>query len=188
MNRTLKTRILARTAALTAVLLLAIFTVPMSASANDNNQYIRNAVVSAAQSYLGTPYLLEYGWTCGYDTIDCECLNRHAIWDGTKQATGNGLQLHYTLWGQIQGEQTGVEPYGYWNSAYLEKGDLVFWDIDGNNQWGNDLDHTGVYVGNGLTINAAYGDEVRYDYVYGRYDYNNVPYFVDVLDANYYYG
>ena len=167
---------------------LAAFVTPATASANANNRYIRDAVVAAAKSYLGTPYRLQYGWTCGYAVMDCECLNRHAIWDGTYRAKGRGLQLHYTLWGQIEGEYTGVTPYGYWDSAYLERGDLVFWDINGNGQWGNDLDHTGVYVGNGLVIDAAWGDQVRYDYVYGTYDHNNVPHFVDVIDAHYWNG
>jgi len=179
---------MAKVAVMAVALISALLVAPSSASANENNQYIRNAIVSAAKSYLGTPYQLQYGWTCGYNVMDCECLNRHAIWDGTANATGRGLQLHYTLWGQIEGEYTGKKPYGYWDSAYLERGDLVFWDIQGNGQWGNDLDHTGVYVGNGLTINAAYGDQVRYDYVYGTYDYNNVPYFVDVIDRHYWYG
>jgi cell wall-associated NlpC family hydrolase len=174
-------------AVLVTVALSAVIS-PYQASANGNNQYIRDAVVRSAKSYLGTPYLLQYGWTCGYDVMDCECLNRHAIWDGTAKTKGKGLQLYYTLWGQIEGYYTGVKPYGYWDSRYLERGDLVFWDIDGNNQWGNDLDHTGVYVGNGLTVNAAWDDQVRYDYVYGTYDHHNVPYFVDVIDAHYLYG
>ncbi|MFH8259177.1 NlpC/P60 family protein [Streptomyces roseolus] len=40
-------------------------------------------------------------------------------------------------------------------------GDLVFWDTDPNDgiRYGGDLDHTGVYIGNGQAIdaNASYG-------------------------------
>lgn len=146
---------------------------------------IRREVVRAAKSYLGRPYDLAYGWECRFDRMDCECLNRHAIWDGTEAATGSGLQLYFTLWGQIEGYYTGVEPYTYWDPRYLQRGDLVFWDTGGNGQWGNDLDHTGVYVGNGQVVNAAYGDRVRVDPVYGVYDHSNQPLFVDVLDAHY---
>ncbi|MGN9891938.1 hypothetical protein [Micromonospora sp. L31] len=36
---------------------------------------VRASVVNAAKAYLGTPYRLAYGWTCGRAAVDCECLN-----------------------------------------------------------------------------------------------------------------
>ncbi|MFE9045910.1 NlpC/P60 family protein [Streptomyces sp. NPDC007818] len=137
---------------------------------------VRQAVVNAAKAYLGTPYKLEYGWTCGTARVDCECLNRHAIWDGTKAATGRGLQLDYWLQGQIKGRRT-TNP---------RPGDLIFWDTDPNDgiRYGGDLDHTGVYIGNGQAIdaNASYG-RVKYDAVtLGGTERD--PIYVDVLTPN----
>ncbi len=134
----------------------------------------RQAVVDAAGYYLGTPYLLEFGWTCSYDAMDCECLNRHAIWDGTYSATGSGLQLWYTLRGQIDEG---------WVTDTPRPGDLIFWDLDKSDgdYGGGDYDHTGVYIGGNTVIEAnAYWGEVEYNSVSlsgTSYDY----FFVDVL-------
>ncbi|MFB6550775.1 MULTISPECIES: C40 family peptidase [unclassified Streptomyces] len=138
---------------------------------------VRQAVVNAAKAYLGTPYKLAYGWTCGTARVDCECLNRHAIWDGTKKATGRGLQLNYWLQGQInQGRRT----------SNPRPGDLIFWDTDPHDgiRYGGDLDHTGVYIGNGQAIDAnAYYGRVKYDTVtLGGTERD--PIYVDVLTPN----
>ena len=138
---------------------------------------VRASVVNAAEAYLGTPYKLAYGWTCGTARVDCECLNRHAVWDGTKAATGRGLQLNYWLQGQInQGRRTNNP----------RPGDLIFWDTDPHDgiRYGGDLDHTGVYVGNNRAIDAnAYYGYVKYDTVtLGGTEPD--PIFVDVLTPN----
>ncbi|MGK5737476.1 C40 family peptidase [Micromonospora sp. URMC 103] len=138
---------------------------------------VRAQVVSAAKAYLGTPYRLAYGWTCGTAAVDCECLNRHAIWDGTYAATGRGLQLNYWLQGQInQGRRTTTP----------RPGDLIFWDTDPNDgiRYGGDLDHTGVYIGNNQVIDAnAYYGYVKYDSItLGGTEPD--PIFVDVLTPN----
>ncbi|MFC9269117.1 C40 family peptidase [Streptomyces zhihengii] len=138
---------------------------------------VRQAVVNAAKAYLGTPYKLEYGWTCGTARVDCECLNRHAIWDGTKAATGRGLQLNYWLQGQINQGRRTTSP---------RPGDLIFWDTDPNDgiRYGGDLDHTGIYIGNGQAIDAnAYYGRVKYDTVIlGGTERD--PIYVDVLTPN----
>ncbi|WP_432128000.1 hypothetical protein [Streptomyces sp. bgisy082] len=56
---------------------------------------------------------------------------------------------------------------------------LVFWDTDPNDgiRYGGDLDHTGVYIGNGQAIdtNASYG-RVKYDTVaFGGNEREQVP-------------
>lgn len=138
---------------------------------------IRQAVVSAARSYLGRPYQLVYGWTCSPKAMDCECFNRHAIWDGTYRATGTGLQLWDTLQGQINAGHQVTNP---------QPGDLVFWDTAPNdgNLYGGNGDHTGIYIGNNTVIDAnAYYGYVKYDTVTlnGAYP----PHiFIDVLSAN----
>lgn len=137
----------------------------------------RQAVVNAAKAYLNVPYQLRYGWRCDTYEVDCECLNRHAIWDGTYNATGYGLQLNYWLQGQInQGRRT----------SNPRPGDLIFWDTDPNDgvPYGGDLDHTGVYAGDGWAIDAnAYYGYVKWDTttLNGTQPY---PIFVDVLTPN----
>lgn len=139
--------------------------------------YTRQAVVDAAKAYLNTPYQLRYGWRCDTYEVDCECLNRHAIWDGTYNATGYGLQLNYWLQGQIdQG----------WRTYNPQPGDLVFWDTDPNDgiPYGGDLDHTGVYVGDGWAIDAnAYYGYVKWDTT-TLGGTQNYPMYIDVLTPN----
>ncbi|WP_203671939.1 C40 family peptidase [Catellatospora methionotrophica] len=135
---------------------------------------VRAAVVDAAEAYLGTPYKLAYGWTCGTQAVDCECLNRHAIWDGTERATGRGLQLNYWLQGQINQGRRVTNP---------RPGDLVFWDTDPDDgiRYGGDLDHTGVYIGNNRVVdaNAYYGYVKRDSVTLGGTEPD--PLFIDVL-------
>jgi cell wall-associated NlpC family hydrolase len=138
---------------------------------------VRNAVVRAAKNRLGRPYRLEYGWTCRETAMDCECFNRNAVWHGTKNATGRGLQLNYWLQGQIdQGRRT----------SNPRPGDLVFWDTNKNDgiRYGGDLDHTGIYIGNNRVINAsAYYGEVVYQSVTLGGTHRD-PLFVNVLGPN----
>lgn len=138
---------------------------------------VRGAVVQAAKNRLGRPYRLEYGWTCRERAMDCECFNRNAIWHGTKNATGRGLQLNYWLQGQINQGRKVASP---------RRGDLVFWDTNKNDgiRYGGDLDHTGIYVGNGRVINAsAYYGEVVYQSVTLGGTHRD-PLFVNVLGPN----
>ncbi|MEH1099563.1 C40 family peptidase [Micromonospora sp. CPCC 205561] len=168
----MKRQVGAMAATVVTVLGLGLTTTPAHGASG-----VRAAVVDAAKAYLGTPYRLAYGWTCGVQAVDCECLNRHAIWDGTKAATGRGLQLNYWLQGQInQGRRVSTP----------RPGDLVFWDTDPHDgiRYGGDLDHTGVYIGNNRVIDAnAYYGYVRNDSVtLGGTEPD--PLFVDVLTPN----
>ncbi|MGW8986328.1 NlpC/P60 family protein [Streptomyces parvus] len=138
---------------------------------------VRSAVVRAAKNRLGVPYKLEYGWTCRETVMDCECFNRNAIWHGTKNATGRGLQLNYWLQGQINQGRKVATP---------RPGDLVFWDTNKRDgiRYGGDLDHTGIYIGNGKAINANayYGKVVTQSVTLGGTQRD--PLFVDVLGPN----
>jgi len=138
---------------------------------------VRSAVVRAAKNRLGVPYKLEYGWTCRETVMDCECFNRNAIWHGTKNATGRGLQLNYWLQGQInQGRKVSTP----------RPGDLVFWDTNTRDgiRYGGDLDHTGIYIGDGKVINANayFGKVVTQSVTLGGTQRD--PLFVDVLSPN----
>ncbi|TYR65356.1 C40 family peptidase [Streptomyces parvus] len=138
---------------------------------------VRSAVVRAAKNRLGVPYKLEYGWTCRESVMDCECFNRNAIWHGTKNATGRGLQLNYWLQGQINQGRKVANP---------RPGDLVFWDTNKRDgiRYGGDLDHTGIYIGDGKVINAnAYYDRVVTQSVTLGGTQRD-PLFVDVLSRN----
>lgn len=180
-DRTVPTKLVA----LLAATLLALGLVAASAGRADASAATRNAVVNFAYRHLGTDYELGFGAaSCptvyqrpGARPIDCECLNRLAIYGGTENATGRGLQLTYTLWGQIDQGRIVSNP---------RRGDLVFFDLNGDGRYGGDYDHTGLYVGGGRFVNAnpvygtveqsvaAYNDDVGY----GR------PLYVDVLTPN----
>ncbi|GAA4663174.1 hypothetical protein GCM10023347_13610 [Streptomyces chumphonensis] len=138
---------------------------------------VRRAVVRAAKNRLGRPYRLEYGWTCRESAMDCECFNRNAIWHGTLNATGRGLQLNYWLQGQIDQGRVVSNP---------RPGDLVFWDTDKRDgiRYGGDLDHTGIYIGDGKVINANayYGKVVTQSVTLGGTQRD--PLFVNVLGPN----
>ncbi|MEW2445791.1 C40 family peptidase [Micromonospora marina] len=138
---------------------------------------VRDAVVAAAKNRLGRPYKLEYGWTCRENAMDCECFNRNAIWHGTLNATGRGLQLNYWLQGQINQGRRVTNP---------RPGDLVFWDTDKRDgiRYGGDLDHTGIYIGNNKVINANayYGRVVTQSVTLGGTQRD--PLFIDVLTPN----
>lgn len=103
---------------------------------------LREAIVAAARSYIGTPYDMGFGAdSCplASGAIDCECLNRLAY------ADAGGPSLSYWLGGQIdQGTPTATQ----------QPGDLVFWDMNGDGYYGGDYDHTGIYTGNGMVVNA----------------------------------
>ncbi|MGW3861757.1 hypothetical protein ACWEDZ_09735 [Streptomyces sp. NPDC005047] len=103
-------------------------------------------------------YKLAYGWTCGTPQVDCECINRHAVWDRTKLANGRGRQL-YSLQGQIDRGRRSANP---------QLGDLIFGDTHPNDgmHYGGDLDRTGIYFGQGRAIDAnASCGAVKYDTV-----------------------
>jgi cell wall-associated NlpC family hydrolase len=103
---------------------------------------VRAAVVDAARGYLGTGYELGFGpASCPMPNgkIDCECLNRLAYSEGA------GIQLGHTLSGQIAQGTVTTSP---------QPGDLVFFDMNGDGDYGDDLDHTGIYTGNGMYANA----------------------------------
>jgi cell wall-associated NlpC family hydrolase len=128
---------------------------------------VRDDVVWNARWYweFGTPYVWSTYWTpCDEYGADCECLNRLAYYWGA------GMQLHYTLQGQANAG---------WYTSSPRRGDLVFWDYDGDG-WFGPYDHTGVYTGNGYVIHAsAYWGQVAWTTVaavsaeaYGTYYIN----------------
>lgn len=99
--------------------------------------------------------------------IDCECLNRLAY-----HAAG-APALTYSLWGQIdQGTPTSSP----------QPGDLVFSDMNGDGDYGDDLDHTGVYSGNGMVVNANSEGVGTIEQPVS--DYAGTPLYVDVLTPN----
>ena len=97
----------------------------------DNEQ--RSAAVNEAYRLrdLGTPYVNGYPDPCSASGADCECLNRLAF----KKA---GISLYHTLGGQIDAGRATTSPV---------EGDLVFFDENGDGDYRDDRDHTGVYSG-----------------------------------------
>jgi len=104
-----------------------------------------SAVIAFAQGQIGKPYV--WGASGPY-SFDCSGLTLMA-W---AQAGVN--LLHYT---GFQWAETRRVPL-----SQLQPGDLVFYGVDGPNSH-----HVGLYVGNGVMINAPHtGALVRYDNIY----------------------
>lgn len=120
-------------AALMAVLsVAAVGARDAQAALTDSQQ--RSVMVQNAYRILNAhtvKYTYAFGNPCSEYQADCECFNRLVA----KKA---GIYLKSTLYGQIS--------QGRWTSN-PQPGDLVFFDRNRNGNWGNDNDHTGVYVG-----------------------------------------
>ncbi len=92
-----------------------------------------NPFVSQALAWLGTPY--RYGGTSRRG-IDCSSLVQHAF-------AANGYRLPRTAAQQAM-IGSGVEP------ANLQAGDRLYFSASGSR-----VDHTGLYMGNGLFVHAS---------------------------------
>jgi cell wall-associated NlpC family hydrolase len=127
------------------------------------------AIVTAAQSQLGAPYVWGGGSFTGPTTglagvlppgYDCSGLALYAVY----QASGGAIQLpHYTGTQVSLGQQVFVGPGAdALSSGLLEPGDLVFFDNIDPSQLG--WDHVGIYIGGGDMIDAPQtGEDVQVD-------------------------
>lgn len=108
-----------------------------------------NSVVTAAQGQLGVKYV--WGGTTPGQGLDCSGLTQYAA----KQA---GIDLPRT-----SQEQWNTAPAGstFTDESQAQAGDLVFFGGDGTGPT-----HVGIYIGNGMMINAPHtGASVEYDNV-----------------------
>ena len=145
-----KQTILIVLAVLMAMLSVASMGARPAQALTDNEQ--RSAIMSEAYRLknLGTPYVNGFTDPCSASGADCECLNRLAF----KKA---GIYLYHTLGGQIDAGRATTTPV---------EGDLVFFDQNGDGDYRDDNDHTGVYsglnsLGERTFIHAsAYADKV----------------------------
>lgn len=138
----------------------------------------RARIAASARRWLGH----YYQWSWGLEPcpppasqgIDCECLNRLAYYGGVR------IQLPYTLYGQINRGRII-------SSRAALPGDLVFFDLNHNGQYGNARDHTGTYTGyrNGrrVMIHAdGYDRKVQRESIAFVADWNNTrPLYVRIL-------
>jgi len=95
--------------------------------------------IASARSLLGVKYV--YGGTSTTKGLDCSALVQHIY----KQ---QGINLPRTSL-----EQSKVGTKVAWND--LQPGDLIYFDTIKNN--GKNVDHVGIYVGNGMMIHASSG-------------------------------
>jgi murein DD-endopeptidase / murein LD-carboxypeptidase len=97
------------------------------------------SAVASARSLLGVKYV--YGGTSTTKGLDCSALVQHVY----KQ---QGVNLPRTSY-----EQSKVGTKVSWNN--LQPGDLIYFDTIKNN--GKNVDHVGIYAGNGKMIHASSG-------------------------------
>lgn len=109
----------------------------LSVSSSSN---IGSTVVSAARSYIGTPY----GASRNGVSIDCSGL----VYAAYKQA---GISLPHAA--NLQGQVCYSSGHEI-SAGQLQPGDLIFW----NYAWGRgfrNIGHVGIYAGNGRVIHAS---------------------------------
>ena len=108
----------------------------------------RARLISAAESYLGTPY--RYG---GLDSkgIDCSGLIYVSFRDGLRVTVPRTAERLYTWTERIATEE-------------LQPGDLVFFVTDGSS-----VSHVGIFIGNGQFIHSA-SDGPKTGVMYSRLD------------------
>lgn len=107
-------------------------------------------VIQAGESYIGTPY--KWG---GNDTsgIDCSGFTKNVF-------ASQGIELPRTALEQSKGG-TSVA------FKDLEPGDLIFFDtVQGN---GKDIDHVGIYAGNGQMLHSGSSKGVSYTDLSSKY-------------------
>jgi len=108
-------------------------------AAGSSSQSFTSGVIGSAQKMLGLKYV--WGGTSTSKGMDCSGLTQWAM----KQ---NGVNLPRTAY-----EQSKVGAKQSWSS--LQPGDLVFFDTVAGN--GKNVDHVGIYLGNGQMLHASSG-------------------------------
>ncbi len=98
------------------------------------SDYVRDHIVSTAQSYLGVPYL--WGGNSRDEGLDCSGLTA-AVY------SHNGIVLPRTSADQFE---SGITI----DKSRLQKGDLVFFAVTGPAK----VSHVGIYTGQGFFIHA----------------------------------
>lgn len=109
------------------------------ATAGPYDGTLGGAVVRAAQQALGTPY--KWGGTQFGKGVDCSGF----------------VQTAFRLAGMVvprtaAQQQAMAAPV---NATDAQPGDLVFWDIAGTHDRVPGADHVGIYLGNGMTMEAS---------------------------------
>lgn len=102
------------------------------------NEFLNREIVEYAESFLGVKY--SYGGTTPDTGFDCSGFTKYVF-------EKFGIQLERIAADQAeQGNEVLKDE--------LLPGDLIFSDTDGGN---NNITHVGIYIGDGLFINAASG-------------------------------
>jgi hypothetical protein len=106
--------------------------------------YLRDAMVKTAKDFIGVPYL--WGGTSRDDGFDCSGLTMTVY-------QLNGLDLP-------RNSACQFEAGTIVRKNDLQKGDLVFFSVKGE----NDVSHVGIFIGDGKFIHASsHGGKIRID-------------------------
>lgn len=117
------------------VLMGILYLAPVAeASTLTAQQQKAQTVITAAEKYLGTPYL--WGGTT-INGIDCSALTQNAF-------RAEGINIP-----RVSRDQYKVGTFVA--ASNLRPGDLVFFSFSSNHQ----ISHVGMYIGNGQFINAT---------------------------------
>jgi hypothetical protein len=99
--------------------------------------------IDVADQQIGKPY----GWgDKGPDSFDCSGLTQYSY------ATV-GVPLSDGTAGQVR---DGIEITKVFDPQLLQRGDLLFFDTDKNHQTPTDVNHVGLYEGNGRMVSAMW--------------------------------
>lgn len=108
---------------------------------------LAKAVLEFALSKLGYPYSQAKRHSGTH--FDCSSLVYYAYLNGGLDVTFQGMTTAAAI-GQLIVEQgTVVDPNN------LQPGDLIFWRFKGGNGRFMEIEHVGIYVGNGMVVDAS---------------------------------
>ena len=126
----------------------------------------QNSIVSAAQNYIGTPYVWG-GESMAEGGMDCSGFVYNALKDA-------GYDIGRTT-------AQGYRSYGSTVSrADMQPGDLVFYGKD------NNASHIGIYIGNGQMVHSSGGSKNTKDNPGKGVSVANVDYRSDFIEARRY--
>ena len=129
-------------------------------TSNTQAYQLRQRFIAAAQGWLGAPYLYS-----GKSRRGVDCSNYVSL-------VAKEIGINFPGGSIIQWDKLRKEGKTFFNSSYLEPGDLIYFKGTQRDRKSYLPSHVAIYVGNGKMINAAGGNRkgsVRYDNLNSSY-------------------